>query len=717
MNVKRKKPFLILITLLVCSLFSPAFLQAKPINLFGNWKAYFQDQEDDNAVDGLVQFRQLYNATWSPLITRKMSFDANLGYSNNWVEDLGTREIINPSMQFAVKNDLFNLGLNADILKNNISFREDRQTTSWNSNLSSSWTNFLWPELTLRMGQRFEETASNTFRLEGDNTYSFVGSSVTWKGYKFKLFYDYNRSRNDEENNLDSTRQDVEGHLGKLEYSDMYWNNRVSLNFSQLVYDNKTEFSSDGDSSLVQVPVLSAHSGVDVTPTFGALSINHALIDGNRASTAVSIQLQQPVNLALRTNFNTVDRLYVYTTKDDKLLVANTSAVTWDLYTSGDGFSWQLVQNNVSSAFNNTEFRFEVSTGTIRAEYMKLVVTGWMPAVDVDVTEIEANTNLTSTASGNYDQNSRNYKTELYLGVIPVDNTRFNYTFSWDQTENTGTEESQVEQLVQTARLNWDYSMYLAPSIGFSTVVNKNDRPGAFDTESRLYDLQIRSTPLSTVDLAFTYSYSEYFENEERQRSNNNLSLTALAALYPDLSSELTVGYNQGKSDITDLQNEGYFINFILHSQLRKSLNVDLQSNYYFSNSDSFVFTGGHLDHGSSVFETTDSQAGETLLTISWRPSDILSFSLRGYSTYVLEADTEYGGYFNTNYLVFRTSKTNLTLSYWLNGGSDKETINNFGLVWGWDISSYFTIHTSGNYFIAEDGNAWNFYSQLTAKF
>lgn len=701
--------------MVVGSCWLPLSLQAKPLTLFGNWKGYFQGSDDDTVTDGFVQFRQLYNASWTPLITEKMSFTANMGYNRNWFADMGTREIINPSLQYSIRNDLFNFGLNGNVVQNNISYREDSNTSSWNSDLSSSWTNYLWPRLSLRMGQRFE--TNDRVTTENDSTYSFVGSSVTWEIYKFKLFYDYNRSTKDEDYTDGSSTDDIEGHLAKLEYYDNFWNNRVRMNFSQLVYDNKLEFSVSGNNSLLQVPVRSAYSGVDVTPSAGVLPLNPALIDGNRISTATTIQLQQPVNLALRTGFNSVDHLYVYTTRDDKLLVANTDAVTWDLYTSMDGVSWRLVSANVSSSFNTTEFRFEVLTGTVRAEYMKLVVTGWLPALNIDITEVEAYMVPTVDSSGNYDRQSRNYKTEFSLGVDPLQDTRFNYTFSWDRNNNTGTVESEVQQMIQSARLNWDYSRYFAPSAGFSSITNKNDTPGAIDTDTRTYDLQVHSTPIPTVDLGFTYAWSEYYEDAERNRTNNNINLSALAALYPDLSAEMTVGYNQTKSDITKAENAGMYINFIMRSQLRKTLNVDLQTSYSFSNSDLVISPDGHLGHGTTVFDNTSSEGGETILTINWRPSDILSFSLRGYTIYDGEEENQYGGYFNANYLVFRTSKTNFTLTYWLNTASNRDTVNNFGLVWGWDISKYFTLNTSGNYVISEVENSWNFYSQLTAKF
>jgi len=694
---------------------------AKPVNLLGSWKGFFQGQDDESVSDGLTQFRQIYNASWNPLITQKMYFTANMGYSNNWVENLGTRELISPSLRLSVKNDIFNWNLNGDYLENNISFREDVHTTSWNSNLSSSWNRYLWPTISLRMGQRFEERddfdSGFSTRIGEDTTYSYIGSSLTWEVYKFKMYYDYNRSRRDRDYDRATSNEDEEGHLAKIEYNDSYWDNRVSLGFSQLFYDNQLDFSSGGTDSLVQVPVSSGLSGVDLTPSSGGLQLNQALIDGNRITPAVTIKLQEPVNIGLRTRFNSVDTLYVYTTRDDRLLVANPNAISWDLYTSNDGVNWQLVRANVPSSFNNVEFRFEITPGAVQADYVKLVVTGWLPALDVEITEFEAYTTLPAGSGGDYERNSRNYKTEVYLGVNPLEDVRFNYTFSWDQTENTGLNTSDVEQLIQSGRVDWAFSRYFNPSAGFSTILNKNDAPSAIDTESRTYDVQVRSAVLPTLDLTLTYSWNEYFEDDTRTRTVNYVGASALAALYPDLSAELTVGYNQNHNELTDEESEGEFINLVLYAWLRKSLNLTLQTSYNFADSAMIVVPGGHLGHGASVFQNTSSESGETSVIISWRPSDILSFALRGYTLYGDNVDSSYGGSFNANYQIFRSSKTNLTLGYILTYAQERETVNNFVVTWGWDISKHFSLNTSGNYVIADNDNSWNFYTQLTTKF
>ncbi|GAB4339691.1 MAG: hypothetical protein Kow0089_12790 [Desulfobulbaceae bacterium] len=683
----------------------------------GSWKGFFQGGDNDGVADGLVQFRQLYNASWHPLVTRKILFSADMGYSNNWVENLGTRELVNPSLRLGVRNDLFNWSLNGDYLENNLSFREDVHTYTWNSNLRSSWTNFLWPQLTFRMGQQLEERGSFGLKQAEDSTYSYIGSSISWSAYNFKLFYDYTRSRRDKDSIDHSSQEDIDGHLAKLEYNDNFWANKVTVSFSQLFYDNKTDFSSGGGDNLLQVTAASGRSGVDLTPTAGTLPLNQALIDGNREVSAVTIQLQQPVNLALQTRFNSIDRLYVYTTRDDRLLVANTQSVSWDLYTSNDGANWQRVAGNLTGVFNDSEFRFEIFTGDVRAEFVKLVATGWIPALDLNITEVEAYDELPAGSSGDYDRETKNYKTELYLGLNPVTSTRFNYTFSWDRTDNTGINESETEQVIQTARLGWYASSYFTPSVGFNQIINKNDAAGAADTETRTYDVQIRSTPIPTVDVGLTYSWNEHFEDEERQRTVNSISFSTLAKLYPDLSAELILGYNQGKDEITDEENEGTFISFIMHAWLRKTFNVNLQTTYNFADSSVILVPGGHPGQPAAVFQNTSSESGETILSAHWRPSSILSFSLRGTAVYGDGIDTEYGGSLTTNYQVFSSSKTNLTFSHILTFGMDRDTVNNFLLTWGWDISNHFTLNTSGNYIITGSEDSWNMFSQLTAKF
>ncbi|MHB8810045.1 MAG: hypothetical protein ACYC9M_08535 [Desulfobulbaceae bacterium] len=701
----------------------PIGVYAKSVNLTGNWRSYFYGSDLEDSDSGLYQFQQRYDAGWTPVITRQIKMAADMGYSNNWLKDLGTREIINPSLRFDVFNDIFSFNLIGYATRHNLSYSVDRETQAWDSDIISAWQHAFWPTLSMRFGQRWQQSDPRRFgmtdgnvlyRSGEDSQYNYGGASARWEGYKFRLFYDYFRANDDDTGG--GTYEEEERQLGQLQYADNYWNNRVNLSFAQTVGQNNFDLDAQGGATGVRVLSSSAYAGDDFTPSSGRLPLNQRLLDNNLDDRAFTIQLQQPANLALRTDFRAVDQIYVYTTKDSNLLIANTGSVTWDLYTSTDGFSWQRVSERVASSYNRDEFRFEINTSTIRAAYVKLVVTGWLPTFNIEVTELEARALLTGDQQGGYNTTSNQYKTEAYLGIIPLETTRFDYSFSRDENDTTGSrDESKNEQLVHTARVSWDYSRYFSPSLGYSTVISNYSQ--AMDTESRSYDFRINSIPLPTVDSSISLVRSEYYEDGDLSFTNDNLSLSTLATLYPDLTTELTLGWSLTEQELTQDQSDSYYIRWVLRSRLRKNLTADYTTEYRASESDTEIPVDDHLGHGFSVLRTSG-DSGSNAVNLTWRPSDILSAGVTGLATYGEEGedgDTELL-LLNANYLLLRTSKTNITLSYNFNT-SNRETYNNFGFVWGWDFSRYFTLQTNGYYVLSELENVWNITSQLTARF
>ena len=699
----------------------PGAALAKSVDLVGNWRAYFYGSDFEGTDDGLNQFQQRYDARWSPLITQKIKLAANMGYSNNWLNELGTREIINPTVRFDVFNDIFSFDLSGYAIRHNLSYSVDRETYAWDTDLNSAWKHAFWPTVNLRFGQRWEQSDPRRFDSTGqdvfyragqDQLYKYGGSSVTWEGYKFRLFYDYYRENTDEQNGL--TFLDEERHLGQIQYEDDYLNNRINVSFSQTVGQNTYDLTSEGGSASIKVLISSAYAGDDLSPSSGRLPLNRQLTDGNTDTRAFTIRLQQPANLAMRTDFRSVDRVYVYTTQDSNLLVANTSAVTWDLYTSTDGFSWQRVAERLPSVYNRDEFRFEVTTGTIRAAYMKLVSTGWLPAFNIEVTELEARSLLTGGELGDYTSTSNQYKTEAYLGIIPLETTHFDYSFSRDENDSSGTrDDSENEQLIHTARFGWDYSRYFTPSVGFNMVTNNYSL--AVDTESRSYDFRINSIPLPTVDSSLSFVRSEYYEDDILDFINDSVSLSTLATLYPDLTTELTLSWYMTEQEMTLDQSDSYYIRWVLRSRLRKTMTADFTTEYRASDSEIEIPVDDHLGHGFSVLRTSG-DSGANSLNLSWRPSEILSFGATGTATYGEEEGDRELLLLSADYLLLRTGKTNITLNYQFNT-SNIETFNNFGFVWGWDLSRFFTLQTNGYYLLSELENAWNITTQLTARF
>lgn len=723
MNLKNSINLLAWASIVVICQLLPSGVHAKSVSLTGNWRSYFYGSDVEGADSGLTQFQQRYDAGWDPLITRQIKMAADMGYSNNWFKNLGTREIINPSLRFDVFNDIFSFDLMGYATKHNLSYSVDRETQAWDSGINSAWQHALWPTLGLRFGQRWQQSDPNRYGRTGGNSFyrggedslnNYGGASVGWEGYKFRLFYDYFKSNDDDTGA--GTYEEQDRQLGQLQYADNYLNNRINLSFAQTVGQNNFDFDNQSGDAAVRVLASSAYAGDDFTPSSGRLALNQQLIDGNVDARAFTIQLQQPANLALRTDFRGVDQIYVYTTKDNNLLVANTDSVTWDLYTSTDGFSWQRAAERVASSYNRDEFRFEVNTGAIRAAYVKLVVTGWLPTFNIEVTELEARALLTGGQQGGYTTTSNQYKTEAYLGVIPLDTTYFNYSFSRDENDTTGSrDESNNEQLVHTARFGWDYSRYFSPSLGYNTVISSFSQ--GEDTESRSYDLKINSIPLPTVDSSISFVLSEYYEDSKLRFTNNNISLSTLATLYPDLTTELNLGWYLTEQELTQDQSDSYYIRWILRSRLRKNLTADYTTEYRSSESEIEIPVDDHLGHGFSVLRTSG-DSGSNAVNLTWRPSDLLSVGATGLATYGEGGEEENREMLllSANYLALRTSKTNITLSYNFNT-SNNETYNNFGFVWGWDFSRYFTLQTNGYYLLSELENVWNITTQLTARF
>ncbi len=693
----------------------PAYVCAKSITLYGNWRAGFNGSDRDDSVNGFTDFRHRYDVRWTPLVTGRINLNADVGYTNNWVRDKGTRQILNPSMNIGVNNDIFAFGFDSYMVLNSLDNGPDRTTTAWNVDLSSSWDRYLWPRLSMSAGQRQEDIDySGSSRPDGDSLYSFATTSAFWEWNRLDMMYSYLLAQTDD--SASGSVYDQASHTAQLNYQDSFWDNRMNFGFSQHYYQITSEYTFDqGATPRVSVPLTNGRAGNDFTPLTGALPANAALVDGNRDAAAFTIQVQQPANLAAQTNFNPIDRLYVYTTKDNNLLLADTAAVTWDLYTSNDGITWQRIRENVPSSFNSDEFRFEVITGSVQAFFVKLVATGWIPGLDIGVTELEAYTTPRGGAGGSTSKTTQ-HKTNLFLGVAPTRSTNFTYSFSWDQADYTGVNEAETEQIVHTARFNWFVSRYFNPSIGFSDVIQNYTLTD--DTENRTYNLSLRSTPIPTVDSTLTFLYGEYYKNSERNTTNYNINFNTLATLYPDLTTEFNVGYARYRSDLDYDESDSLYFRWVLRSRLRETLSADLTTEYSTYDAQYEIIPPSHLDHGGVTLDSSGGSTGQTSLNVSWRPSSLLSCSLNGVSTYGDAQDTAQTMVFTADYLALRTAKTNLMFNYRFNYSTrDSDTINNFGFVWGWDFSNFFILRTTGNYVVSSGVNSWNLTTQLTAKF
>lgn len=717
-NKTKPLPWIALAILIASLLLLVPETHAKPLSLMGNWQADFRGSDQDRRDDGLVSTTQRYTLQWRPAITEKMSMAVDFAYSNQWLEGSGTRRLWQPGIRFDVGNDIFALDLNLYGGQRTTDNSTDSKNLNWAASLTSTWDYPLWPSLFFNMGQRWSESeSSRSLSTTYEYLYSFLTSGFQWSGYHLDTFYQYSLSRS--EYISKDSYEDSESHFAKVGYANSFLNNRVNFSFSQLYNHISRQLEFDGSRSDSEITLTRAFAANDFTPESGALPQNGALVDRNYDASAFTITFQQPANLAIRTDFREVDRVFVYTTKDPNYQIIDMNAVRWDLYTSNDGVNWQRAKTDLSAGFNDNEYRFEVRTGKVQTVFMKLFVKGWPTGNDINITEIEAYTTVTSAPGSNNETKSTNYNTNLYLGIVPLTDTRLSYSFGWDRNEFSP-DANDSDRYTNNIRLSWQGSRLFTPSFSIS---NNMYQDTLTDNESRSYSLNIASVPIRTVDFSLGLSRNEFYEFNEQQTLQHSISLKSRATLYPDLTTELNLGYSKNENKEIGQEFNSQYIQWLIRSRLRKGLTLDLDTYYSTATYDyGLVLNNNPGIHSVNPFQVSDRASGYTRLQTNWRLSELLSMTLNGRLEY---GDQEgHSVVFNTRYLVFRTSKTHVTANYSFNTVhtetglfSETNNTNTFNVNWVWDISRFFTFNTNLNYYITENNNSWSIVTFLTARF
>ena len=615
-----------------------------------------------------------------------------MNYNQGRATGQGAREMISPSLDLDVHNDLFQARFSGSVNSSRSAGRAARLSRSWTTSLASARAYRWWPALQLRIGgsQASSHSSGNWRQMRADWNYN----------KKLKFNYDYFESLNTDGAGHSETGQ--VRHFGSLAYRDRFWHNRVMFHFSQQVDRTNSDFSARtgaGGTALVPVPVSRALAGDDATPVTGTLPSAPALINGDTATAAVSISFGQSVNLALMTNLQPVDTIYVYTTRDNALLSADTSSLKWDLYASDDGVTWQKKITGAGTVFNKDEFRFEVNAGGVKGVYLKLVVTGWPAALEVRVTELAAYRRL----AGDHGQVSNrqlttNYRTDLGLGFNPTADTRLAYTLSWSKNDNS--RGNNRDRLNQAAVCKWLYNRYFQPSLTVNSTIENNS--GSASRESRSYGLTIFSRPLDTLESSLGLTRAENYKGGQRLSTNHSISWLNSATLYPGLTSDLDLSLNFDTNDETGQGRQSLGASLRMTARLRDNLVVDLFTDY----NAAAVSAAAAGSGGRS--------AGSTTIQVNYRPSAMLSFLFHG--------STDYGDggrssmLFNSQLAVLQTSKTQVSLGYRLNV-IPAEMINSFNLQWSWNLSNHLTLGTNASYLMMEKGNSWNLNARLSANF
>ncbi len=621
-------------------LYSTSAARAEVISLDGSWQYSSVNPSETESTNG---FNQRYGIQWNPQVTRAISFDTNFSYSKNITTGNIVRKTVSPAGNFKIENDLFFTEISGLINETSNTDRPDQLDQSWEAILASNWNYEFWPDLSVIFGQKWLKDNEEVPLTDANNQWSeFI---IQWESETIETYYSlYSQIRED---GVEGTSYDELKHFGRVDYGDSFFGNRLSLNASGQLTQSTTDLTvtpGSGNSALVNVQASQAFAGVDPVPTSGALPTAPGLLDGNRNSAVFAINLHEMANIGLKTDVQEVDALYVYTGQIDPVLVSETGALRWDLYSSDDGINWQLDQRNPATSYDQNNFRFNVNISTVQKLYIKLVTTAWPTTLSIPITEIEAYRNQRTGGTGASYIEQQDYTRTLIdmnLRYTPFTSTTLNYSMVWDDSQsNTSNDRTRI---FQSAGVQWWYNQYFAPSFTVNDTTTSNS--DIADTGQRSYSLNIQSIFLPTLDTTVGISRSENSTDRKTQTTNDSFHLNVTAILYPNLDTTFEVNTNFNTNIKLDRSSEGLSMRWTLTARLRPTLLVD--------------FIAEHGSEGVGFNEITDLQesGGRATLNINWRPSDLVSIKANASQGY----GEAWSGYqsllLDSNFSLVRTSK------------------------------------------------------------
>lgn len=677
------------------SLLITSQVHGEEIALDASWQAsanHAGEEEDINA------FNQRYGLQWNPRVTRAIFLDTNVNYSRNETTGNLVRETLSPTGSLQVENDIFLAEISGFMNRTYNSQSFNQTDSNWEAILASNWEYRFWPNVSINIGQNW---------LSDDEEVPVTDTSRKWSEFiaqwevdDFEAYYSYYTQLRDDF--VEQSSYDEKKHFGRVDYNRSFFTNRMNLTFSGQITNTTTDITAEGDNIAVRVGLSQGLAGIDPTPLTGSIPSSPALIDGNRNNTAFTINLHEIANLGIKADFQAVDFLYVYTSQIDPLLIAETSSLRWDLYSSDDGVNWQREVINAGTAYDQDRFRFQVNTGGIQRIYLKLVVTNWPLTLAIPVTEIEAYRHQISSGTSLAEtQEYTRTLTDLNLRYTPSTDTSLSYSMVWDDSDYTSGGNDR-RRLFQTANARWRYNQYFIPSFTINDTSTTNSEIS--DTSQRSYALTVQSTFLPTLETNIGITRNENSTDGVLETSNNNIHLNLIAALYPNLDTTLDINTIFNKNELEDSTSENLALRWTLTARLRPTLLVDLIAEH------------GSTAVGFTEVVDTEQSGGRATINVNWRPSELLSILANASQGYGEDWSNYQSFRLDTNVSLLRNSKTQVTVGHKISS-TEEETVNNFNANWSWNISEFLTMQSIANYLITQEDNGWFINTRLTARF
>jgi len=655
-------------------------VQAGPLALSADWT--YQGSSEHAG-----RLAETYTADYSTRheLTEVMSMDTTLRCSSRSDAD-STRQNVIPSLSYIINNDVFFFNASGTANEEfSDSVQGDRSNRSLAVAWNSAWGRRVWwlPGVNLNANNNWQEDSLTPSRQDSDS--SSRGGSLDWDLALARVFYRYNAY--DSNNQIFGNESETRDQLTRIETDASFWQGRGAVSLSQQIASVKTDTLARVAGGFALLPVaVSAYHG-EAIPDPVTLAANGALTDGNRNVVAVTVNNPvHPMNIGVRTNFQQVDRVYLYT--ETALSAATSAQFVWDLYSSNNNIDWVLVQASIPGTYNPIDKRFEFVVPSLGKEFVKLVAKDDPAITAVNFTEVEAYQAVAANASRiAVNDTLDTYQTNATMSLRLRPDLQLTSNVAY--LKNDSSTGYDLTSTGVTSGLSWN------PNPEWSVRVNSNrnlrTRTGIIDDETRGYGVSVGFPTIPAIDSVAGINFSEYYEGPIKTTINHDYTLQFMAELYRDLNGRLNFIVTQSDNVQTGRETETISTRVGVTARLVPGLVADWSTTV----SDTSGKGSTIVSDAIMTWRFTDNLALRGNVNGSWGVTDVTTAS----------AGVDVG------------LTDTMQLSFTERREFAPEVSNISAVDWRWAITRYLSMMTSGAILWGGVREEWNVVSRVNTRF
>jgi hypothetical protein len=458
--------------------------------------------------------------------------------------------------------------------------------------------------------------------------YGLLSARYTYKNLDVR----YQGTYTDTKDKLNEVETKDYLHTGRITYSDMFFNNRVSFNGSYNIAYEETNTTAAGIGGTVSSQI-SPFAGLSlVNDTFNPITLdpNPALIDGNTsASAAINIGLP-PLggNTSLRQiglDFlvsTEVNQLLVWVDRDLSSAPTIANSFSWDVYISTDNLNWNHWAGPILPApFGPFQNRFELNFPNVSTRYIKVVTKPLSPLVfgsssfpNIFITELQAFIKTPAEqVKGKNTKLSHILNIESRARILNIPTLFYEFSYFLTRTDISGQQSQQNNQSQQSYTLSNGLSVnhrFSSIFLGSARVAREDGTEEGKKRWAYIYNASIVATPLKTLRHNFIYS-GRIEEIDGKSTDNNSIFLQNNATLYKGIDVNLGGGFNFSTLE-TGQKQENTIINFGSSIVPHRTMTITLI----------YSDTATNQSGGGLPSTSTSTRRGD--LSVAYRPFDTL---------------------------------------------------------------------------------------------